>query len=120
MPEEIVGRILRLTGYRAYRWDFDEAVSTLTVWVREVGSDPFHTCSKCGIGVRGIHSVRERRVRDLPWGAWTVWLIVEVHRVYCRRCGVATERIDFLEGKHPYTRRFAEAVARDCAYSGPI
>ena len=24
------------------------------------------------------------------------------------------ERIEFLEGKHPYTRRFAAAVARDC------
>jgi transposase len=24
------------------------------------------------------------------------------------------ERIDFFEGKHPYTRRFAAAVARDC------
>jgi transposase len=114
MPEEIVGRILRLTGYRAYKWDFDETVLTLTICIRQVGSDPFHTCSKCGIGVRGIHSVRERRIRDLPWGAWKVWLVVEVHRVYCRRCGVTTERIDFVEGKHPYTRRFAEAVARDC------
>jgi transposase len=27
---------------------------------------------------------------------------------------VCVERIGFLEGKHPYTRRFAEAVARDC------
>jgi hypothetical protein len=27
---------------------------------------------------------------------------------------VRTERIDFLEGKHPYTRRFAESVARNC------
>jgi transposase len=58
--------------------------------------------------------VRERKVRDLPWGTWTVWLVLEVHRVRCRRCGVRTERIDFLEGKQPYTRRFTEAVARDC------
>jgi transposase len=27
---------------------------------------------------------------------------------------VKVERIDFLEGKHPYTRRFSQAVARDC------
>jgi transposase len=27
---------------------------------------------------------------------------------------VCGERIEFLEGKHPYTRRFAAAVARDC------
>jgi hypothetical protein len=31
-----------------------------------------------------------------------------------RRCGVCTERIEFLEGKHPHTRRFAAAAARDC------
>jgi transposase len=114
MPEEIVGRILRLSGYGAYQWEFDEVASTLTVWVRQVGADPFYTCSGCGVGVRGFRSVRERLVRDLPWGAWKVRLVVEVHRVCCRRCGVRTERIEFLEGKHPYTRRFAEAVARDC------
>lgn len=114
MPEEIVGRILRLPGYGAYQWQFDESASALTIWARQVGAEPFYTCSGCGIGVRAIHSFRERRVRDLSWGAWTVWLVVEVHRVYCRRCGVCTERIDFLEGKQPYTRRFAAAVARDC------
>jgi len=114
MPEEIVGRILRLPGYGAYRSKFEEAASTLTIWVRQVGSDPFYTCGGCGVGMRAIHSVRERRVRDLPWGTWKVWLVVEVHRVSCRRCGVCTERIEFLEGKHPHTRRFAEAVARDC------
>lgn len=25
-----------------------------------------------------------------------------------------SERLEFLEGKHPYTRRFSQAVARDC------
>lgn len=114
MPEEIVGRILRLPGYGTYRWEFDEAASTVTLWVRQVGSDPSYTCSGCGIGVRYFRSVRERRVRDLPWGTWKMWLIVEIHRVVCRRCGVKTERVDFLEGKHPYTRRFNDAVARDC------
>lgn len=114
MPEGIVGRILRLVGYGAYQWSFDEAASELTIWIRETAFEPRYTCSGCGIGVRAIHSVRERRVRDLPWGTWRVWLVVEVHRVYCPRCGVCGERIDFLEGKHPYTRRFAEAVARDC------
>jgi transposase len=114
MPEEIVGRILRLPGYGAYGWQCDELASTFTIWVRQVGSAPSYTCNRCGVEVRTTHSVRERRVRDLPWGTWKVWLVVEVHRVTCRRCGVCTERVGFLEGKHPYTRRFAEAVARDC------
>lgn len=114
MPEDIVGRVLRLPGYGAYDWKFDEDSSTLTIRVRQGGPNPSYTCKGCGIGVEPIHSVRERWVRDLPWGTWKVFLVLEVHRVYCRRCGVCTERLDFIEGKHPYTRRFAEAVARDC------
>ncbi len=30
MPEEIVGGVLRLVGYRTYRWDFQEETSSLT------------------------------------------------------------------------------------------
>ena len=114
MPEEIVGRVLGVVGYGAYRWEFEEARSRLTIWIRQSGLRPRYTCSGCGIGSQRVHSVRERRVRDLPWGTWKVELVVEVHRVYCRRCGVRVEGIEFLEGKHPYTRRFALAVARDC------
>jgi len=114
MPEDIVGRVLRLVGYEAHEWQFDETASVLTIWVRQAGSRPFYTCSGCGIGSERVHSAREWRVRDLPWGTWKVTLVLEVHRVYCRRCGVRGERIEFLEDKHPYTRRFAAAVARDC------
>jgi transposase len=114
MPDDIVRRVLRLVGYTTYQFEFQESSSTLTIWVRQASSRPFYSCSGCGIGSERVHSARERRVRDLPWGQWKVWLVIEVHRVDCRRCGVCTERIDFLEGKHPYTRRFAAAVARDC------
>lgn len=116
MPEDIVGRIVRLPGYGTYRHEFDDERSELSVWVRQVGAAPSFTCGGCGVGVgrHFIYSFKERRVRDLPWGAWKVSLVVEVHRVRCRRCGVRTEKIDFLEGKHPYTRRFVDAVARDC------
>lgn len=33
-----------------------------------------------------------------------MWLVVEVHRVGCRRCGVRTERLPILAGKAHYTR----------------
>ncbi len=68
----------------------------------------------CGISVRDVHSWTERRVRDLPWGTWQVWLVVEVHRVRCRRCGVRTARLPFVTGKVHYTTRLEAAVARDC------
>ena len=114
MPEEIVRRILRLPGYKVVRHRFEEDTSQVSLWVVRVCSSPAFVCGGCGAGKHRVHSVRERRVRDLPWGTWRVCLVVAVHRVYCRRCGVRTERIDFLEGKHPYTARFSEAVARDC------
>jgi transposase len=113
MPEDIVRRILRLPGWKVIRHRFEEETSTVTLWVRRVGT-AVHVCGGCGMGKRRVHSVRERRVRDLPWGTWRLWLALDVHRVYCRRCGVRTERIEFLEGKHPYTARFSQAVARDC------
>ncbi len=114
MPEDIVGRVLRLPGYGVYDTVFDEETSIAMLWVRQTAKDPFYTCGGCGIGVRDIHDVSQRKVRDLPWGTWKLYLVLEVHRVRCRRCGVKTERLDFLEGKHPYTRRFSESVGRDC------
>jgi len=114
MPEDIVRRVLRLPGYKVIQHRFEEETSTVTLWVRKIGSPAAYICGGCGVGKRRVHSVREREVRDLPWGTWRVWLLVDVHRVYCRRCGVRSERIDFLEGKHPYTARFSQAVARDC------
>src|SRR6266849_3765595 len=93
MPEEIVSRILRLPGYGIYGWDTDEAANTLTLSIRQTAAAPYYICGGCGISVREIHSWTERRIRDLPWGTWAVWLRVEVHRVRCRRCGVRTERL---------------------------
>jgi len=31
MPEEIVGRVLRVVGYGAYRWEFHEETLDLTI-----------------------------------------------------------------------------------------
>jgi len=76
---------------------FDEETSIAMLWVRQTAKDPFYTCGGCGIGVRDIHDVSQRKVRDLPWGTWKLYLVLEVHRVRCRRCGVKTERLDFLE-----------------------
>jgi transposase len=114
MLEAIVSRILRLPGYGIYGWDTDEAANTLTLSIRQTAEEPYYVCGGCGISVREIHSWTERRLRDLPWGTWAVWLRVEVHRVRCRRCGVRTERLPFVDGKAHYTARLEAAVARDC------
>ena len=113
MPEAIVTRILRLAGYAVYAHEVEEATNTLTLWVRQATDEPYYVCGGCGISVRDVHSWTERRVRDLPWGTWPVWLVLEVHRVRCPRCGVRTERLPFVTGKASYTTRVEAAIARD-------
>ena len=116
MPEAIVTRLLRLTGYGVYTHEFDETTSRLTLWVRQVAAAPYYVCGGCGISVsaREVYSWSERRVRDLPWGTWQVWLVLEVHRVRCRRCGVRTERLPFVTGKAHATTRLEAVIAREC------
>ena len=114
MPEEIVARILRLPGYGVYAWDADETASTLTLSIRQTGRAPAYSCGSCGISRHEVHSWTERRIRDLPWGTWQVWLRVEVHRVRCRQCGVRTEQLPFVSGKTHYTTRLEAAVAQGC------
>jgi transposase len=80
MPEAIVSRILRLPGYRVSACEADETAGALWVWVRQTTPEPYYVCGGCGISVRDVHGWTERRVRDLPWGTWQVWLVVEVHR----------------------------------------
>ncbi len=114
MPKESLSRILRLPGYGVWRCELDEEGAELRLWIRQNGREPSYTCSGCGIECQSVHDQWERWIRDLPWGTWTVRLAVDVHRVKCRRCGVKVEWLGFVEGKHPYTQRFAKAVARDC------
>ena len=106
---------MRFPGYGIYHHEFDEARLTVTLWVRQISRHPTYTCGKCGVERSDIGGCKERQpIRDLSWGPWRVYLVVEVHRINCRACGVTTERIPFLAGKHPYTKRFCKAVARDC------
>jgi len=83
MPEAIVSRILRLPGYGVYAWEATEATSILRLWVRQTAPEPAYLCGGCGQAGRDLHSWTERQVRDLPWGTWTAWLVVEVLRLWC-------------------------------------
>ena len=86
MPEAMVSRILRVPGYGVYACEAEETTGRLWLWVRQTAREPYYVCGGCGISVRDVHSWTERRIRDLPWGTWRVWLVIEVHRVRCRRC----------------------------------
>ena len=77
MPDASIARVLALPGYGVYQDELDEDQRTLTLWVRQVGKRLAYTCRGCGISTAATHGTPgERRVRDLPWGPWTVWLVV--------------------------------------------
>ena len=66
----------------------------------------------------GWYDHRLRRVRDLPCGAWRIYLELEVRRVLCRSCRrVKRERLEFLTDNALYTKRFAYYVGRRCRNS---
>ena len=110
MPESIVARILHLPGYGVYREVFDEPGQRLTLWVRQTAQVPYYCCRGCGISTRETRGCTQRRVRDLPWGEWQLWLVVEVHHLACPRCGRRRERLPFLAGQGHRTLRCEAAV----------
>src|SRR5512139_3787315 len=115
MPDPSVTRILHLPGYGVYQLMFDEARETVTCWVRPTAAAPYHCCPTCGISTQATAGpTTERRIRDLPWGPWQVWLVVEIQTVACRRCGRHRERVPFLAGKAHHTARLEAAVAQEC------
>ena len=72
-------------------------------------------CGACGQTQSGFYDRRVRRVRDLPSGAFRIYLEFEVRRVACRRCDqVKRERLDFLADNPRYTKRFAYYVGKRC------
>jgi len=64
---------LGLPGYGVTGWDLDDSANRLILSIRQTAPEPYYVCGGRGIAVREIHSGTERRLRDLPWGTWTVW-----------------------------------------------
>jgi hypothetical protein len=81
-------KILGWPGYRVFQHEINEGAKTLRLWVRRKRRRRPLICSGCGARVRDVVDVREREVRDLPWGEYRTTVVVEVFRVRCPDCGV--------------------------------
>jgi len=75
-------------------------------------ADEAKRCSRCGEVVREIHDVTSRRIRDLPFGDFDVWLVVPRARLQCPRCGPTVEAVPWLDRYQRMTKRLAEKIAR--------
>lgn len=107
-------RILGWPGYRVYRHEIDEKAKTLKLWIRRKRGNRKMECSGCGQKFTEVAEVRERAVRDLPWGEFQTTVFIEIYRVKCPQCGVKREKVLQLPTKAPFSKRLEDAVGLAC------
>lgn len=122
MQDDVIQRFVGIPGHKAvgmYFLDEQGRETTDDAEVHEVivelrrGNHPFRC--RCGRTFKRYYDVRERFVRDLPWGPWpNVCLLVPRFRVHCPQCGVKTEPLDWIPERRSYTQRLADGVAQAC------
>lgn len=105
-------KILDWPGYQVYQHQIDETGKKLTLWVRRKRGNRKLMCSYCGRGVKEIHEVYEREVRDLPCFQFQTTVVVELYRIRCPDCGVKAEKVEQLPSKAPFSKRFEEWVGK--------
>lgn len=124
MPSNDLRQLLEVVGgwdgFELAEWVTDETPALdalglpaprLTITLRPK-PDTVRRCSRCGMPVDAIHDVSERRVRDLPFLQYDVWLLVPQARLTCPRCGPTAESISWLDRYQRVTKRLAETLAR--------
>lgn len=71
-------------------------------------------CAGCGRRTRTIHSTAVRHVMDLALAGSRTELAIPQRKLRCARCGVRSERHEFLAPYRRMTMRFERAVAELC------
>jgi len=71
-------------------------------------------CSGCGGRTGRVRDAKVRTWDDLPWAEHPVTLRYPLRRVWCRRCGIRTERVGFADRRARLTRRFRQRIGLDC------
>ena len=83
-------------GYRVYKYETSEKKKKLKLWVRRKSGNEKLVCGGCGQRVQDVREIYEWEVRDLPWGEYSVTVVIELYRVNCPRCGVKAEKAEQL------------------------
>lgn len=107
-------------GFEIDRWTVNEElapgplgvlVPSLTIELKPK-DDFIKRCSRCGTPVEEVHDVVERRVRDMPFAQYDLWLIFPQSRLRCPRCGPTAEEIPWLDRYQRVTKRLSELIGR--------
>jgi transposase len=73
-----------------------------------------YACSGCARRTGRVREAKERTWDDLPWAEHPVTLRYSLRRLWCRHCGIRTERVDFADSHARLTRRFRQRIGLDC------
>ena len=68
-------------------------------------------CPICGKRVKSFYDHHERTWRHLSLFGLITYILVDVRRVNCPRCGVRVERVPWARHDSDFTRPFEDAVA---------
>ena len=107
-------------GFEIDRWTIDEALEpdafgllspSITIELKPK-DDLVKRCSRCGTPVEEVHDVVERRVRDMPFLQYDLWLVFPQARLRCPRCGPTAEEIPWLDRYQRVTKRLSELLGR--------
>jgi len=104
--------ILGLRDYRIVDMD-RHADGRLIIEIEHRGLRRF-TCSGCGRRTGHVRDAKVRTWDDLPWAEHPVTLRYPLRRLWCRHCGIRTERVSFAERHARLTRRFRQRIGLDC------
>jgi transposase len=73
-----------------------------------------YVCSGCGRRTSRVRNQKVRRWDDLPWAKHPITFRYPLRRLWCRYCGIRTERVGFAEPHARLTRRFRQRIGLDC------
>jgi transposase len=72
------------------------------------------TCAGCGRRTGHVRDAKLRTWDDVPWAEHPVTLHYRLRRLWCRGCGIRTERVGFADPHARLTRRFRQRIGLDC------
>jgi transposase len=104
--------ILGLADYRVMSMDRGED-GRLVLEIERKGIFRF-TCAGCGRRTGHVRDAKVRTWDDLPWAEHPVTLRYRLRRLWCRTCGIRTERVGFADPHARLTRRFRQRIGLDC------
>jgi transposase len=73
-----------------------------------------YVCAGYGRHTAHVCDAKARTWDDLPWAEHPVTPRYTLRRLWCRHCGIRTERVTFADPHARLTRRFRQRIGLDC------